>query len=59
MAEFILETRYRSRRIIHQKYELSVFFSTFHMDQLGKIRRNHFEERLKISKTAKFKSYTS
>ena len=29
------------------------------MDQLAKIRRNHLEERLKISKIAKFKSYMS
>ena len=29
------------------------------MDQLGKIRRQHRKERLKISKTAKFESDTS
>ena len=37
-------------------YIPSAVFSTFHMDQLGKIRRHHLEERLKISKIAKFKS---
>ena len=34
-------------------------FSTFQMDQLGEIRRHHWKERLKISKIAKFESYTS
>ena len=29
------------------------------MDQLGKIRRQHWKERLKLSKTAKFESDTS
>ena len=29
------------------------------MDQLGKIRLHHWKERLKISKTVKFKSVTS
>ena len=29
------------------------------MDQLRKIRRHHLKERLKISKIAKIKSYTS
>ena len=33
------------------------FFSTFDMEQLGKIRRQH--ERLKIRKIAKFESETS
>ena len=34
-------------------------FSTFDMDQLGKIRLHHWKERLEISKTVKFKSVTS
>ena len=34
-------------------------FSVFHMDQFAKIRGHHLKERLKISKTAKFKSYAS
>ena len=33
-----------------------IFFSTFHMDQLGKILRHHWKERLKISIFAKFES---
>ena len=32
---------------------------TFDMDQLGKIRRHHWNERLKISKIAKSESETS
>ena len=32
------------------------FFSTFDMDRLGKTRRHHWKQRLKISKTAKFES---
>ena len=34
-------------------------FSTFDMDQLGQIRRHHWKERLKISKTAIFESDSS
>ena len=34
-------------------------FSTFVMDQSGKICLQHWKERLKISKIAKFKSDTS
>jgi len=34
-------------------------FSTLQMDQLGKIRRHHWKERLKISKIAQFESDTS
>ena len=34
-------------------------FSTFFMDQFGKIRRHHWKERLKISKIAKFESDAS
>ena len=33
-----------------------IVFSIFNMDQLGKIRRHHWKERVKISKTAKFES---
>ena len=33
-------------------------FSTFDMDQLGKILRHHWKERIKISKLAKFESDT-
>lgn len=33
-------------------------FSNFDMDQLGKIRRHHWRERIKISKLAKFESDT-
>ena len=33
-----------------------VFFSTFDMYKLGKIRRHHWKERLKISTIAKFES---
>ena len=38
------------------KYILSRVFSTFDMDKLGKIRRHHWKERIKISKIAKFQS---
>ena len=31
-------------------------FSTFDFDNLGKIRRHHWKERLKISKITKFES---
>ena len=34
-------------------------FSTFDMDQLGKIRRHHWKQRLNISNNAKFVSDTS
>ena len=34
-------------------------FSTFQMDQLGRIHQHHWKERLKISKIAKFESDTS
>ena len=37
--------------------EITVF-STFDMDQLGKILRHHWKERIKISKLAKFESDT-
>ena len=33
-----------------------IVFSMFNMDQLGKIRRHHWKERVKISKIAKFES---
>jgi len=33
-------------------------FSTFDMDQLGKILQHHWKERIKISKLAKFESDT-
>jgi len=32
------------------------FSNCFHMDQLAKINRHHWKERLKISKVAKFES---
>ena len=35
------------------KIELFTVFSTFYMDQIGKIRRRHWKKRLKISKSAK------
>ena len=35
------------------------FFSTFHMDILGKISRHHWKEHLKISKTVTFESDAS
>ena len=38
---------------------LLYLFSTFFMDQFGKIRRHHWKERLKISNIAKFESDTS
>ena len=34
-------------------------FWTFHMDQLGKIRRRHWKKHLKISNIIKFESDTS
>ena len=34
----------------------STVFSTFNMDQLVKIRRHHWKERLRISKIAKFEN---
>ena len=34
----------------------TIFFSTFDMDEFGKIRRHHWKERLKISKISKFES---
>ena len=34
-------------------------FSTFQMDQLGRIHQHHWKERLQISKIAKFESDTS
>ena len=34
-------------------------FSTFLADELGKLRRHHWKENLKISKLAKFESDTS
>ena len=37
----------------------TVFFSTFDMDKLGKIRRHHRQERLTISKIAKYECDTS
>ena len=39
--------------------DLFTVFSTFYVDQLEKIRRYHWNERLKISKIAKFESDTS
>ena len=33
-----------------------IFFSTFDMDEFGKIRRHHWKGRLKISKISKFES---
>ena len=34
----------------------TIFFSTFDMDEFGKIRRHHWKGRLKISKISKFES---
>ena len=41
------------------KIHLFTVFSTFYVDQLGKIRRYHWKERLKISEIVKFESDTS
>ena len=43
----------------NDKWTLFTVFSTFDMDQLGKIRRHHWKERLNISNNAKFESDTS
>ena len=39
--------------------DLFAVFSSSDMDKLGKIRRHHWKERHKISKTAKFESNMS
>ena len=49
-------TIYGNGRIIDHSTSV---FSTFDLDQLGKIRRLHWNERLKISKIAKSESETS
>ena len=49
-------TIYCNGRIINHS---TTVFSTFDMDQLGKIRRHRWNERLKISKIAKSESETS
>ena len=48
---------FRQRRLRRSsKSSHRPFFSTFDMDKLGKIRRHHWKERLKINKIAKFES---
>ena len=48
---------WKSSKWLHKERELStVFFSTFDVDKLGKIRRYHWKKSLKISKIAKFES---
>ena len=37
----------------------SIFSATSNMDQLVRIRRHHYKERLKITKLTKFESDTS
>ena len=48
---------WKSSKWLHKERELStVFFSTFDVDKLGKIRRYHWKQSLKISEIAKFES---